>query len=163
MVRLIVSDCRWIIRTMKITKSRAKWYASTRERQSTRPVSVAVHQRISWHHRRRNVTIGHVSTSPKSWCLPPGTPTDASVSGMSTPVIILFCCPNGVYALMPRHSMSSRCKFIFLKQIGNWIPIVIWYDASESICQRCYRRYLLKSGSDEWRECTVLSSILSDP
>ena len=79
---------RWTTRTMKVTKSKAKLFLSTRDHQSIPLDLVVAHRRINWP-IHRNVNTGRDSISAiKSSSLPLVTSTAVSAFGMFTLVII---------------------------------------------------------------------------
>lgn len=79
---------RWTTRTMKVTKSKAKLFLSTRDHQSIPLDLVVAHRRINWP-IHRNVNTGRDSISAiKSSSLPLVTSTVVSAFGMFTLVII---------------------------------------------------------------------------
>ena len=87
---------RWTTRTMKVTKSKAKLFLSTRDHQSIPLDLVVAHRRINWP-IHRNVNTGRDSISAiKSSSLPLVTSTAVSAFGMFTLVIIstTFCLFN---------------------------------------------------------------------
>ena len=104
-------DYRWITRTMKEMKLKARWSASMRDHRSIRPDSDAAHLRANWL-ILRNEIIGPVSILAKTSSSPRATLTAAFESGTSTLVTWITCLSANVRALKTDFLTPNRTEIV---------------------------------------------------